>query len=100
MERYRAEPLRLYDLMSEFLVHCPKCDGKADITIPQYFDYKNGILKCTSCHFSEKASERIRYKPTGKAKCHHCLEFLDLKSIKEHKSVPAYVNVKCTKCKN
>lgn len=99
MERYRAEPLRLYDLMDEFTVHCPKCDGKAEIKIPQYFDYKNGVLKCSSCHFSEKAKDLIRYKPSGKAKCHLCLEFLDLACIEGYKSIPSYINITCKYCK-
>jgi len=59
MERYLAEPLRRYDLMSEFLVHCPKCDGRAEIKLPQTYDYKNAVLKCTSCHYSEKATDLI-----------------------------------------
>jgi hypothetical protein len=84
--------------MTEFDVHCPKCQGKADITIHQNFDYKNGVLKCTSCHFSEKSAELIRHKPSGKAKCHHCLEFLDFSLIDGYKTVPTYVNVKCNSC--
>lgn len=99
MDRYRAEPLRLYDLMSEFLVYCPKCDGRAEIKLSQTFDYKSATLKCTSCHFLEKAVDLTRHKPSGKAKCHHCLEFLDLTGIDGFKSIPTYVNVTCKYCK-
>ncbi|MBK9256698.1 MAG: hypothetical protein IPM42_14515 [Saprospiraceae bacterium] len=99
MKRYQAEPLRLYDLMNEFSVHCPKCDGKAEINVPLPFDFKNGTLKCTACHFSEKATELLRYKPSGKAKCHHCLEFLDLTVIDGYKNIPSYINVTCKYCK-
>lgn len=99
MDRYRAEPLRLYDLMNDFTVHCPKCQGKAQVSIPTHFDYKNAVLKCTSCHYSEKATDLIRHIPTGKAKCHHCLEFLDLTVINGHKSIPSYVNITCKYCK-
>lgn len=98
MERYRAEPLRLYDLMDMFSVHCPKCDSKAEIKIPQYFDYKNGVLKCPACHFSEKVTDLTRFKPSGKAKCHQCLEFLDLSVIEGYKRIPTYVNVTCSSC--
>jgi len=98
MDRYRAEPLRMYDLMNDFLVHCPKCDGRAEIKIPQPFDYKNGQLKCTACHYSEKAPDNIRYRPSGKAKCYHCFEFLDLVNVEGYKTIPAYVNIKCKSC--
>lgn len=96
--RYNAQPARLYDFMDEFFVHCPKCDGRAEIKIPQYFDYKNGILECTSCHFSEKANDLVRYRPSGKAKCHQCLAFLDLDSVEGYKSIPTYINVTCHSC--
>lgn len=55
MERYESEPIRLYDLMNEFAVHCPKCQGKAIVSVPQPFDFKNGVLKCTACHFPKQA---------------------------------------------
>jgi len=99
MDRYRAEPLRIYDLMDTFTVHCPKCQGKADVTVPAHFDYKNAILKCTSCHYSERAIDLIRHKPSGKAKCHQCLEFLDLTVIDGFKSIPSYFNITCKYCK-
>ena len=99
MERYRAEPVRLYDLMSEFLVQCPKCDNKAIIIKPSTFEYKNATLKCTSCHYSETVTDLIRFKPTGKAKCNHCLALLDLSAIVGYKSIPTFVNVKCNSCK-
>ncbi|MBK6362675.1 MAG: hypothetical protein IPF52_03920 [Saprospiraceae bacterium] len=97
--RYTGDPERLYDFMDEFTVHCHKCDGKAEVSIPSHFDYKNAVLKCTSCHYSEKAIDRIRHKPTGKAKCHQCLEFLDLTVLKGYKSIPSYVNITCKYCK-
>jgi phage FluMu protein Com len=98
IHRYQAEPLRLYDLMGEFLVQCPKCSSRAEIKIPQPFDYKNGALKCSSCHFSQKAIDLIRYKLVGKAKCHQCLEFLEIASIEGYKSIPTYVNIRCNSC--
>lgn len=98
MDRYRAEPLRLYDLMTEFSVHCPNCHGKAEVSVPTHFDYKNAVLKCTSCHFSEKANDLVRYKLSGKAKCHQCLAFLDLDSVEGYKSIPTYINVTCHSC--
>ena len=99
MVRYKGDPLRLYDLMDSFSVHCPKCDGHAQISVPIYFDYKNAALKCTSCHFSEKATNLVRYKPTGKAKCFQCLEFLDLSIIDGYKTIPSYINITCKYCK-
>lgn len=96
--RYNGQPLRLYDLMNAFAVHCPNCDDKAEVSVPNNFDFVNATLKCTSCHYSEKAIELTRHKPSGKAKCHHCLEFLDLTSIDGFKSIPAYVNLKCHAC--
>ena len=97
-KRYITEPIRLYDLMTEFSVHCPKCQGKADVNVPMHFEYKNALLKCTSCHYSEKATDRARYKPAGKAKCHHCLELLDLSIIDGYKTIPSYVNIVCKFC--
>ncbi len=99
MERYQADPVRLYDLMNSFLVHCPKCEGSAEISVPLPFDYKNAILKCNSCHYSEKATDLVRYKPAGKAKCHQCLEFLNLSTIEGYKTIPSYVNLTCKYCK-
>ncbi|MBK6573744.1 MAG: hypothetical protein IPG21_14940 [Saprospiraceae bacterium] len=97
MERYESEPIRLYDLMNEFAVHCPRCQGRANVSVPQLFDFKNGVLKCTACHFSEKAKDRIRYKVSSKAKCRQCLEWLII-DIAERKSIPKYVNVTCEAC--
>lgn len=96
-DRYIGEPLRLYDLMNDFTVRCPKCDGKADITIPRYFDYKNGSLKCRDCHFSEKAQDRIRYRISLKSKCHYCRERLK-PDTKVRKNVPKYINIICESC--
>lgn len=98
MKRYSDEPLRMYDLMREFLVHCPKCDGRAEIEIPQPFDYKKGKLNCTSCHFSERAIDLIRFKPSGKSKCLQCLEFLDLSNFDGYKTIPTFQNVRCNAC--
>ena len=97
--RYTGGSNRLYDFMDEFTTHCPKCQGKADVSIPTHFDYKNAILKCTSCHYLEKVYENMRYKPTGKAKCHQCLEFLDLTVINGYKNIPSYVNITCKNCR-
>jgi hypothetical protein len=97
--RYTGDPKRLYDFMDEFTVRCPKCEGKADVSVPTLFDYKNAILKCTSCHYSEKSYDLIRHIPSGKAKCHQCLEFLDLTVINGYKSIPSYVNITCKNCK-
>lgn len=99
MERYQSDPIRLYDLMDSFSVHCPKCDDNAVVTLPIQFDYKNAKLKCPSCHYSEKATDLVRYKPAGKAKCYQCLEFLDLSIIDGYKTIPSYVNITCKYCK-
>jgi hypothetical protein len=90
--------LRAYDLMCEFSVHCPQCNGHAKVTLPIPFDYKNGLLKCLSCHFSEKAVTLVRYHLTGKAKCYQCLEFLDFSLIEGFKNIPSYVNIICNYC--
>ena len=97
--RYISDPTRLYDYMTEFSVHCPVCQGKAEVTMPSHFDYKNANLKCTVCHFSQKATDLIRYKPSGKSKCHQCLEFLDLSILVGYKNIPTYINVTCNFCK-
>lgn len=97
MERYESEPIRLYDLMNEFAVYCPKCQGRAIVSVAQPFDFKNGVLKCSNCHYSEKAMDRTRYRPSKKAKCHHCEEWLDME-IGERKSIPKYVNITCKAC--
>ncbi len=97
--RYTGDPKRLYDFMDEFTVHCPKCDGKGEVSVPSPFDNKNAVLKCTSCHYSERAIDLIRHKPSGKAKCYQCLEFLDLTVIDGYRSIPSYVNFTCKYCK-
>ncbi|HRG34262.1 MAG: hypothetical protein JNK69_06235 [Saprospiraceae bacterium] len=97
MERYESEPIRLYDLMNEFAVHCPKCQGRAIVSVGQVFDFKNAMLKCTACHFSEAGKDRMRYIVSSKAKCRHCLEWLVM-DIAERKSIPKYVNVTCGNC--
>lgn len=96
--RFTSQPIRLYDLMTEFSVHCPKCEGHAVVSIPIQFDYKNATLKCNSCHYSEKAIDRERYKPAGKAKCHQCLEFLNIDIVEGYKTIPTYINVACNTC--
>lgn len=95
--RYAGNPKRLYDFMDVFAVHCPKCDGVAEIEVPHFLDYKNAILTCKACHFSEKVSSRVRYIFSGKAKCQFCLEWLDLQ-IAGRKKIPKYVNIKCNHC--
>ncbi|MCC6815302.1 MAG: hypothetical protein IT267_02700 [Saprospiraceae bacterium] len=97
-KRYRGEPVRLYDLMDSFIVICPKCNGKAEVSIPHQFDYKHGILKCTDCHFSEKAIDKIYYKLSGKVNCINCRTFLNISELAEFKSIPSYVNISCNSC--
>jgi hypothetical protein len=85
--------------MDEFSAHCPKCDGNAQISVRKLFDYKNAILKCAVCHYSHKATDLVRYKPSGRSKCHQCLEFLDLSILVGYKNIPTYINVTCNFCK-
>ncbi|MEP7197416.1 MAG: hypothetical protein ABI851_12920 [Saprospiraceae bacterium] len=98
-KRYSAEPSRLYDFMHECVVYCPKCKSVAIVTIPYFQDYKNSKLLCTSCHFSEKTKDRIRYRTTFKNKCANCLESIT-KIIDGRKNIPSYVNIICPACKN
>ena len=96
--RYNGEPKRLYDFMSEFAVHCPVCNERATVYVPYFLHFMEARLKCNSCHFSEKIESRIQYKLSGRAKCIHCLEFLDLSKINPYKEIPKFVNVKCGSC--
>lgn len=96
--RYEGEPKRLYDYMEEFAVHCPKCNDEAKITLPQFFKYTDAELKCKLCFFSEKASSRVRFKATSKARCNECREPLNI-NINERKEIPSFINVVCGHCK-
>jgi len=98
LERYTGLHLKLHDFMSEFVVQCPKCDGTAIIKVPKPYDNQNAILKCNDCYFSEKASDRMRYKTTGKAVCHECRTPLD-RDIRDRKEIPSFVKVTCPDCK-
>ena len=95
--RYSGEPKRLYDFMDNFSVHCPKCNRKAEVHVSQFLDYKNALLTCKSCHFSEKRARRTRYILTGKAKCAYCLEWLNLQMDSKNK-IPKFINIRCTCC--
>lgn len=96
--RYSGLPIRLYDLMKLFVVHCPKCNGVANITVPDLLDFKNAQLNCSACYFSEKAKERIRFKTNSKAKCRECLSPLD--GVDNRKRISKVVNIRCKECKS
>jgi len=98
LRRFTGEPMKLHDFMSEFVVHCPKCDGTATIKVPSPYDNNNAVLRCNDCHFSEKISERTRFKTTGKAVCHECRTPLN-PDIKDRKEIPSFVKVTCPNCK-
>lgn len=98
MIRYCDEPKKLYDFMHTFVVHCPKCNDKADVHVQNFLDFKNAKLNCRSCHFSEKINDRIRYVLKGKIKCTHCQDWLNLEMAGK-KNIPKYVNIKCAACK-
>ena len=95
--RYQGAPKRLYDFMTHFDVHCPKCNEKAVVRVPSFFDFKNAKLTCKACHFSENIAQRKRFIITGKAKCTQCLEWLNLE-MEPMMKIPKYLNVKCTAC--
>lgn len=97
MKRYLGEPLRREDFLENFLVHCPKCDGKASVEVPHYLDFKHAVLKCFDCHFSEKAIDRMRFRSTGRARCSHCNGKLSGEVV-ERKKIPAYVRLTCVEC--
>lgn len=98
MKRYSGEPKRLYDFMTDFAVHCPQCNAMAEVSVPYFLQFKEAVLLCKSCHFSEKIASRTHYRPVGKAKCPDCLESLDLNSIKPLKKIPEYINITCESC--
>jgi phage FluMu protein Com len=97
MGRYQAEPLRRYDFMHEFEVHCPKCTGHAYIKVPHFRMLTQAALTCSACFFTEDMAARVRFKPSGRVKCSHCDTFLVLE-MEGQKSIPSYVAVKCPKC--
>ena len=98
-KRYTGEAKRLYDFMKEFSVYCPKCNVKADVSVANNFDYKNAVLKCSACHFSENAKDRIRYKSTDKAKCSQCLTNLR-SEVEDIKTIPNYITIICPECRS
>lgn len=95
--RYTGKPKRIYDYMDRFVVHCPKCNGKAEVIAPHFLDYKKAKLSCSSCHFSDKMIDRVRYVVSGKAKCTYCIEWLNLE-MEGKKKMPKYTNIKCSSC--
>ena len=97
IERYLGEPLRREDFLTHFLVHCPKCSGRARVDVPHYLDFKHAVLKCFDCHFSEKAIDRMRFRSTAKARCTHCNARLT-EVVADRKKRPTYVRLTCDEC--
>jgi phage FluMu protein Com len=96
-KRYRGEPKRKYDFMDEFVVTCPKCEGKGQVKLPHFLIYKKAVFTCSSCFFSEKAIDRTRYSTTTKGRCSSCLEPLS-SIVEDRKKIPAYIKVVCAAC--
>jgi hypothetical protein len=96
-KRYQGEPKRSYDFMDEFVVACPKCEGRGHVKLPHFLEYKKAVFACSSCFFSEKASDRIRYSTSTKGRCASCLEPLS-STVEGRKKIPAYINVVCAAC--
>jgi hypothetical protein len=95
--RYKGEPKRLYDFMQHFAVLCPKCKHEGKVALAHFLDTNNAVFKCTHCFFSEKASERIRYRSTAKAKCGNCLAKLNI-NVEGRKTIPKYIIIVCPEC--
>lgn len=95
--RYVSQSKGIYDFMDTFVVHCPKCQKKAEVKLPFFMDYKNATLNCAACFFFEKMFDRKIYKLNGKVKCSFCLEWLCL-DIEHQKKIPKYVNIRCSSC--
>ena len=68
--RFADTGATLHDYATHFVVHCPKCGGKALIQPYQ----ESWRLTCTNCHFVEKSGHW-------------------------YGSITAYVNVKCRECR-
>lgn len=96
-KRYIGEPKRLYDFMHYFAVLCPKCNHEGKVALTHFLDTNNAVFKCTHCFFSEKASERMRYKSTAKAKCGNCLAKL-IVNVEGRKTIPKYIIISCPEC--
>ncbi len=97
-KRYNGEPSRLYDFMNQYSIVCPKCQQEGIIEVASFLDTKNAELKCHHCYFSEKVSERLRFRLAAKAKCFHCLAMLSF-NIVHRQTKPKYINVVCQQCK-
>lgn len=95
--RYTGEPLRLYDLMGEFMVCCPRCQKDALVSLPIKMDYKNGRLRCRHCHFQETAINRLRFKSADNARCSDCGSHIT-DVIADLKSPKSKTLIKCTSC--
>jgi len=97
VNRYQGDPIRMYDLMDHFIVHCPKCNGKAEIEVNEFLRFKSAKLRCGTCYFSENVLNRTRYRSSGIGWCLHCSTKLSLK-IEERKTQPAYISANCPEC--
>ncbi|MBK9270133.1 MAG: hypothetical protein IPM48_00925 [Saprospiraceae bacterium] len=97
VNRYNGDPIRMYDLMDVFIVHCPKCKGRAEIKVNEFLRFKSAKLRCSKCFFSENALDRTRYRSSGTGWCMHCSSKLSLK-IEERKTMPSYLLAHCPEC--
>lgn len=95
--RYTSNSKRLYDFMDKFWVHCPKCNNHAVIVVPEFLNFRNSVLKCNHCHFSESLSSRTLFSFNTKMRCNDCSSELNPKPI-FRKKIPSYIIIKCKDC--
>lgn len=95
--RYSGPATVRSSYMSEFLVHCPKCNHLATVTTAQSYEISNDKLICQNCNHIEKREERTRYNATIKRNCDNCGKAIDI-TLPNHKEKVEELTVSCNHC--
>jgi hypothetical protein len=69
--RFRDSGATIWEFLDRFFVHCPKCDGKAEITKVTPGIFGEVRLACITCRFSRVGKE-VSYNMEVKADCTFC----------------------------
>ena len=95
--RYSGPATHRWFYMKEFLVECPKCGKYAFVKVDPPFSMDKGKLSCPHCSYSEKTSDRIRFKLTVKRNCDNCGKFFE-KSLQDYKEKIDSIQLACPGC--
>lgn len=83
--------------MDKFSVMCPKCSKEAHVFVPEFLTFKNATLQCDHCYFTEKATDRVRYKAASKIRCVECTTLIPVE-FSGKRRMPSILKIKCPDC--